>query len=144
MNWLVIAVLTAIAFGFYNVFIKLSSGRIDQVLGAVVLQIVATVLGGGYALWLRLAGREMPVSWKGFSYAALAGIAVGLAEILTFVVFARGAPASLASPVIMGGSVLVAATAGVLLLRESLHLSQIGGIVLVVAGIALLSVGSRH
>jgi transporter family protein len=144
VSWLPLALATAVAFGLYNVFIKLGSGRIDQVLGAVILQLVAAAFGGGYALLLRLGGRELPVSNTGLLFAALAGVAVGLAEILTFVVFARGAPASLGSPIIMGGSVLVAALIGVVALRESLHWPQIAGIGLVVAGIALLSAGSKH
>ena len=48
MNWLVLALATATAFGAYNVFIKLSSNKIDHVLGAVVLQVVAAILGGSY------------------------------------------------------------------------------------------------
>jgi transporter family protein len=139
-----LAIATAVAFGLYNIFIKLGSGRIDQVLGAVILQVVAAVLGGGYALILRLGGRELPVSSTGLLFSALAGVAVGLAEILSFIVFSRGAPASLGSPIIMGGSVLVAAIIGVVALREPLHWPQIAGIGLVVAGIALLSAGGKH
>lgn len=144
MHWLPLALATAVAFGAYNVFIKLGSGRIDQVLGAVVLQVVAAALGGVYAISLGLAGRELGVSGEGVAFAALAGIAVGVAEILTFVVFARGAPAALATPVIMGGSVLVAATAGFLLLSERMRIAQAAGIVLIAGGIVLVSRGSGH
>jgi transporter family protein len=144
MSWLPLALATAVAFGAYNVFIKLGSGKIDQVLGAVVLQVVAALLGGAYLLYLKLAGRALAVSGAGLAFAALAGVAVGLAEILTFVVFARGAPAALATPIIMGGSVLVAALAGLLLLRERVGLSQVAGILLVAGGIFLLSRGVAH
>lgn len=139
MNWIFLALATAAAFGAYNVFIKLGSQKIDHVLGAVVLQVVAALLGGGYALFLKLNGRELPVTREGVGYAALAGVAVGLAEILTFVVFSRGAPASLATPVIMGGSILITAVIGVLVLRERLEVIQVLGIVLIGVGIALLS-----
>lgn len=142
LGWLPVAIVTAIAFGLYNVFIKVSSDRIDQVLGAVILQVVALLLGGGFLLAQHLGGRELAISRSGLLYAALAGLAVGLAEILSFVVFARGAPASLGSPIIMGGSVLVAALLGVAVLRESLQWSHVGGIALIVGGIALLSAGS--
>jgi bacterial/archaeal transporter family protein len=138
MNWVLLALATAAAFGAYNIFIKVSSDKIDHVLGAVVLQVVAALLGGGYALFLKLNGRELPVSREGVMYAALAGVAVGTAEILSFVVFAR-APASLATPVIMGGSILVTALLGVALLKERFGLPQLAGIVLVGVGIALIS-----
>ncbi|MGE0870565.1 MAG: EamA family transporter [Kofleriaceae bacterium] len=143
MSWLALAIATAVAFGAYNVFIKLGSGKIDQVLGAVVLQIVAAVAGGAYLAYLKLAGRELAISGAGLGFAALAGLAVGLAEILTFVVFARGAPAALATPVIMGGSVLVVAVVGALLLGERLGWAQVAGILLVAGGIALLSRGAH-
>lgn len=144
MSWLPIALATAVAFGAYNIFIKLGSGKIDQVLGAVVLQVVAALLGGAWAGYLKLAGRELAVSGAGLGFAALAGLAVGLAEILTFVVFARGAPAALGTPIIMGGSVLVAALVGILLLGERVGIAQVAGILLIAGGIALLSRGAAH
>lgn len=141
MSWLPIALATAVAFAAYNVFIKLASGKIDEVLGAVVLQVVAALLGGGYALYLKVSGRELAASGAGLGLAALAGAAVGLAEILTFVVFTRGAPAALATPIIMGGSVLLAALIGILFLGERVGLVEVAGIVLVAGGIALLARG---
>lgn len=143
MSWLPLAIATAFAFGLYNVFIKMGSNRIDQVLGAVVLQLVAVLLGAAYLLILRMGGREIESSPSGLGFAVLAGLSVGIAEILTFYVFSRGAPASLGSPIIMGGSVLVAGIVGVFLLRESLNLYQWAGIAAVVGGIALLSVGAE-
>jgi transporter family protein len=139
MNWIFIALFTAAAFGAYNVFIKLGSGKIDHVLGAVVLQVVAAIIGGGYALVLKLGGKELPVSREGLGYAALAGVAVGVAEILTFVVYTRGAPASLATPIIMGGSIVITAAVGATLLKEKFGAPQVIGILLVAAGIALIS-----
>jgi len=46
MNWILLAIITAIFYGMYNVFIKVSSGHINQIAGAVVLQIVAALVGG--------------------------------------------------------------------------------------------------
>jgi bacterial/archaeal transporter family protein len=144
MNWVALARVTAVSFGAYNVFIKLGAGKIDQVLGAVVLQLVAAALGGAYALSLKVGGRDLGWSKEGLAYAALAGVAVGLAEILTFVVFARGAPAALATPIIMGGSTLVVALVGVVALGERVGLTQVAGILLVAGGISLLSRGVAH
>lgn len=144
MNWLPLALATAVAFGLYNIFIKMSSGRIDQILGALILQLIAAACGGLFLLYLRLAGRaSFDVTPAGFGFAVLAGVAVGVAEILTFIVFSRGAPASLGSPIIMGGSVLVAALIGIAFLREAIGLVQVAGILSVVAGIALISAGAR-
>jgi transporter family protein len=144
MSWLPLALLTAAAFGLYNVFIKLASDRISLVLGAVVLQAVATALGAGFLLVEKLRGAELVVTSRGLGHAALAGLCVGVAEILTFLVFARGAPASLATPVIMGGSIVCGAALGLAFLGEKLSVAQYAGGALIVAGVALLSSGSSH
>jgi transporter family protein len=107
----------------------------------VVLQLVAAGLGAAWLVRLKLQGQPLPLSGRGLGLAALAGLSVGLAEILTFVVFKRGVPASVGTPVIVGGSVLLAAGLGLVVLREALTLGQAGGLLLIVAGIALLARG---
>lgn len=141
MNWLPLALLTALCLALYNFFIKLASEHVPAAVGAVVLQLVAAVLGGFWLLQLKWQGQPLPVSGKGLWLAAAAGLSVGLAEILTFVVFKRGVPAAVGTPLIVGGSVLLAALLGVLLLREALSWPQAGGLLLIVAGIALLARG---
>ena len=141
MNWLPLALLTALCLALYNFFIKLAANHVPPAVGAVVLQLVAAALGAVWLLKLKLAGQPLPVTSKGLALAALAGLGVGLAEILTFVVFQRGVPSSVGTPVIVGGSVLLTALLGLALLREALTLPQAGGLVLIVAGIALLARG---
>ena len=141
MNWLPLALLTAFAYGLYNFFIKVASGSINQIAGAVILQVVAAGLGVLLLLYIKLTNQPVLLSQKGILYSCLAGFFVGLAEILTFFVFARGVPASLGTPVIIGGSVLATALLGVLVLKEYLSPVQVLAIGLIVAGVALLS---RH
>ncbi|OGX90412.1 EamA family transporter [Hymenobacter coccineus] len=140
-NWLPLALLTALCLAGYNFFLKLAAEHLPPAVGAVVLQLVAAALGGAWLLRLKLQGQPLPVSGKGLGLAALAGLGVGLAEILAFVVFRRGVPASVGTPVIVGGSVLFTAILGLVVLREGLSWPQAGGLVLVVAGIALLARG---
>ncbi len=140
-NWLPLALLTALCLALYNFFIKLAAEHLPPAVGAVVLQMVAAALGGAWLLRLKLQGQPLLMSGKGLGLAALAGLGVGLAEILTFVVFRRGMPASVGTPVIVGGSVLFTAILGLVVLREGLSWPQAGGLVLVVVGIALLARG---
>ncbi|RSK49911.1 EamA family transporter [Hymenobacter rigui] len=141
MPWLVLALLTAFCLAGYNFFIKLASGHISAAAGAVILQLVAAALGGVWLLMLRLKGQPLEISGKGLGLAAAAGIGVGLAEILTFVVFSRGVPSSVGTPVIVGGSVLLTAVLGLVVLREALSGPQVLGLLLIVGGIALLARG---
>jgi transporter family protein len=141
MNWLPLALLTAFCLALYNLFIKLASNHLPAAVGAVVLQLIAAALGAAWLLKLKLQGAPLTISGKGLALAALAGVGVGLAEILTFVVFQRGVNSSVGTPVIVGGSVLLTALLGLGLLRETLTLPQLGGLVLIVAGIALVARG---
>ena len=141
INWLPLALLTALCLALYNFFIKLAANHLSPAVGAVVLQLVAAGLGAAWLLKLKLQGQPLALSGRGQGLAALAGLGVGLAEILTFVVFQRGVPASVGTPVIVGGSVLLTALLGLVVLREALSLPQLGGLVLIVAGIALLARG---
>ena len=141
MNWLPLALLTALCLALYNFFIKLAANHVAPAMGAVVLQLVAAALGAAWLLKLKLHGQPLAVSGKGLALAALAGVGVGLAEILTFVVFQRGVNSSVGTPVIVGGSVLLTALLGLVLLREGLTMAQAAGLLLVVVGIALLARG---
>ena len=140
-SWLPLALLTALCLALYNFFIKLSANELPPALGAVVLQLVAAGLGGIWLLKLKLQGQPLVGTPKGLGLAALAGLGVGLAEILTFVVFQRGVSSSVGTPVIVGGSVLLTAVLGLVVLRESLSLAQAGGLLFIVVGIALLARG---
>lgn len=140
-NWLPLALLTSLCLALYNFCIKLAADYLPPAVGAVVLQLVAAALGSAWLLKLKLQGQPLALSGRGLGLAALAGLGVGLAEILTFVVFQRGVPASVGTPVIVGGSVLLTALLGLAVLRESLSPPQVGGLVLIVAGIALLARG---
>ena len=140
-NWLPLALLTALCLALYNFFIKLAANHVSPAMGAVVLQLVAAALGAAWLFKMKLQGQPMDISGKGLGLAALAGLGVGLAEILTFVVFQRGVNSSVGTPVIVGGSVLLTALLGLVVLREAMSISQAGGLLLIVAGIALLAKG---
>ena len=62
--------------------------------------------------YLVFRGTSLPVTTRGLWLAAAAGLLVGVAELLTFVLFSTGVPASRGVPVLVGGSILVAALLG--------------------------------
>ncbi|MOA41083.1 EamA-like transporter family protein [compost metagenome] len=93
-------------------------------------------------IYIKFKNQEIEISSKGVLYSCLAGFFVGLAEVLTFFVFGKGTPASVATPVIIGGSVAVAAILGILVLREQLTLIQGLGTLLIIGGVVLLSLNS--
>ena len=73
MTPLTLAIITAASYGLYNFFIKLSSGHIHQIVGAVILQVVAALLGLGILLYLYLKGEAFLVTQKGIQNAIWGG-----------------------------------------------------------------------
>lgn len=130
----------AIMFGLYNVFIKMSADAINPILGAVVLQFIAAFLGLGLLLATHMPSGTMPYwSGRGLLLATLAGIAIGLVEILAFFIYGRGVSVAVGNPLIVGGSLIVTGCIGVLLLRESITQLQALAIALIAGGVLLLA-----
>lgn len=139
MPWFILVILTAVFFGLYNFFIKVSAGQIQQILGAVILQAVALLLGGIVLVYLKWKGVPLHTSGQGIIYAILAGICVGMAEITSFYVFSKGVNASIGIPVIVGGTVLVGALLGIVFLKETVSWVQLTGIMLILSGVGILA-----
>lgn len=139
MNWIFLALITAVFYGAYNVFIKISSGHINQIVGAVILQAVATIVGGVVLIILKMTNNPLIISQKGVWFAVLAGIFVGLAEITSFFVFSKGVPVSIGIPIIIGGSVLVGAVLGLTFLKETLNPIHYLAMALIIVGVVILS-----
>lgn len=139
MNWIFLVLITAIFYGVYNVFIKISSGHINQIVGAVILQVVAALVGGVILVILKMTNSPLVISQKGVWFAILAGVFVGLAEITSFFVFSKGVPVSIGIPIIIGGSILVGAILGLTFLKETLNPFHYLAIALIITGVVILS-----
>lgn len=141
--WLVS--LAAVMFGLYNVLIKLSADHIQAVLGAVVLQLVAALVGLGLLAYLHWGTpTELSISGRGLLLSALAGVAIGVVEIASFAIYGRGLAVAVGNPLIVGGSLVVTTGVGYFLLREHLDPLQLVAVALIFIGIALLAWGSAR
>ncbi|KAG7370266.1 hypothetical protein IV203_028012 [Nitzschia inconspicua] len=159
--WLLPALVCATAYAFYNLFIKKASSStsapIDPILGGVLLQLVAAIMGASLYVWKRLmssggggggGGGTTTVLPNFFSKSILknggvgwsvaAGVAVGAAEILSFLISGMGVPASKSIPTVVGGSVVVGTLVGSVWLKEKLSLGGWIGVLLIAIGIALV------
>jgi bacterial/archaeal transporter family protein len=139
MQWLIPLVLAALCFGLYNFFIKVASGHIHEMLGAVILQAVALTLGAVALVFLKTRGIHFESSSRGVWFAVLAGLFVGLAEILSFYAFSKDLPATVGIPVIVGGTMLTGILLGQLVLKEQLSAWHYLAIGMIVAGVMILA-----
>jgi transporter family protein len=144
-SWMVPAVACATSYALYNLFIKKASdASIDPILGGVLLQFVAAWIGT--CLWLgqrlmatsRGTPTTLMITKSGIIWSVAAGVAVGAAEILSFIVSGKGVPATQSIPIIVGGSILVGTLLGAVWLQERLSKTGWMGVVLIAAGIALV------
>lgn len=140
--WIVPALLCALAYAFYNIFIKKGSASIHPVLGGVILQLIAAVLGSLLLLFIiiRDGGMEkLDWDWDGVQWSVCAGIAVGLAEMISFFVSSLGVQAMQSIPILIGGSVLFGTILGLCLLGEVLSYHGWLGVILLISGICLVA-----
>jgi transporter family protein len=144
--WIVPALCCAMAYALYNIFIKKGSSHINPVLGGVILQLVAALLGSALLAFLvvKEGGSEVIVfDGDGVFWAVLAGVAVGVAEIVSFFVSSLGVQAMQSIPVIIGGSVMFGTVLGALALHEDLSLRGWLGVVMISVGISLVGLDSE-
>lgn len=140
--WIVPALACAAAYAFYNIFIKKSSASINPILGGVVLQFVAAFYGSLLlgALIVEQGGVSfLNVNPKGFLWACCAGIAVGAAEMLSFCVSGMGVDATKSIPIIIGGSIMMGAILGLVMLGETLLLQGWAGVAILMLGIGMVA-----
>lgn len=158
--WIGPALACALAYALYNIFIKKGSASINPILGGVILQFVAAILGccllAGVVYFNKNNGSGDEYDeydddgvlpdpdellfwdWKGIRFAILAGISVGAAEMISFCVSGMGVQAMQSIPVIIGGSVLFGTVLGWAALGESLSIRGWSGVLLISIGISLV------
>jgi transporter family protein len=141
--WIGPALVCAFSYALYNVFIKKASTSIDPMLGGVLLQIVAALLGTLLLVGKRATAQStgsIPTRPDGIKWAILAGLAVGAAEILSFLISSMGVQAMQSIPIVIGGSVLFGTILGTVWLKEALTGKGWCGVFLIAAGIALVGI----
>jgi hypothetical protein len=86
--WIFPALSCAAAYAFYNIFIKKGSFTIHPILGGVILQFVAAILGSILLAAIIYKGDvgEIHYDRAGLFWSCCAGLAVGTAEMLSFCV----------------------------------------------------------
>lgn len=139
MVWIFPALGCALAYALYNIFIKKGSSHINPVLGGVILQLVAALLGCCLLGFLVAQeahkggdiGNVIAYDGSGIFWAVLAGLAVGTAEIVSFFVSSLGVQAMQSIPIIIGGSVLFGTVIGAVALHEDLSSRGWFGVLLI-------------
>lgn len=140
LQWIGPALLCALAYALYNIFIKKGSAGIHPILGGVILQFVAAILGSILCLTLVYGPTQEELFYNSTAiwYSVCAGISVGAAEIISFMVSGMGVQAVQSIPTIIGGSVFFGTVLGWMMLNETLSLRGWFGVAMIAGGITLV------
>ena len=131
------AVVTALALGVWTVFHQQASDKIDNLFGAIIVSLTAVILGLIFFL-PRIKTTTLFSNPKGIVFALLAGVCALAIDYFALKSYGSGLAVSAGGPIIIGGSVAVAAVIG-FFLGESITLLKIVGLVLVIAGSGVLA-----
>lgn len=140
-KWIWVALACAGCYALYNISIKKGSSSINPIMGGVILQFVAALLGTLLLsiMILRGMGSEIHYDKKGLLWSVGAGLWVGTAEMVSFVVSGMGVPATQFIPIIIGGSVMFGSVLGVITLGETVMLHGWSGVIMLCIGIAMVA-----
>jgi|SRR5680860_51890 len=141
MSWLIFAILAATSFGFYNFFIKISADKLSPTIALMLIAGTAFVVAMISTIFLKLTGQNLIFSKNVIYYPILAGLFTGVAEIFYLSMYSKNAPVSVGTPIVVGGTILVAVVLGIFLLKEPLNIEKVSGVILLLIGLVVLSRG---
>ncbi|WP_380674755.1 EamA family transporter [Salinigranum sp. GCM10025319] len=125
---------TMIAWGFWITFGEVASNSIDPVTAAAISYIAAAVITTAYAV---VSDASLAVTNRGLLFAVVSGVAAAVGVVSTFVGVSIGSTAVVST---VGGMYFVTATViGVVAFGDSLSITQVAGIALVIVALVLIT-----
>lgn len=131
------AILAAFAFGLWTVFHQAASAHVNQLFGAIIVSFTA-VIAGALILLPQLKNVQLISDQKGVIFLVLAGLAALALDVLVLQAYSKGLPINVGGPIVIGGSIAVAAVIG-FSLGEPITLTKIIALGLVIGGATMLS-----
>ena len=139
MSWLIYALASGFGLAVYNTATHAANARITPYLFVVILTTASAIFAAGaLALHKMNSNEALTFDKAGITYAVIGGVAVGLVDVLMFMMFMKGGALSIAVPIVVVTSVILGAIAGVVFFQETFTPTQMLGFVMAAASIFLL------
>jgi drug/metabolite transporter (DMT)-like permease len=137
-SWYGAATLAGVFIAVHYMLLRAASGRLNDTLGALVLEGTATV---GILLNYMFGPRGPAITPTrlGLLFSVLSGLSISGASILLFAALRRGGPVASTGTIVLGGGVALSALFAPLLFGETFTLRRAIGVGLGLAAIAVLS-----
>jgi len=134
---LVFIIICAFGTGFWTVFMAAASHRMNAVLGAVLSEFTAVMIGACILLPL-VRSSNIQFSSKGILLVVVAGVCVFLVDYFALRAYSRGLAVSIGGPIHIGGSILVTSFIG-FGMGEEISLIKICAILMIIVGASILA-----
>jgi hypothetical protein len=141
--WTPPALGAAVFIAAHYLLLRAASGRIEDRLGALVLEATAA-LGIAASLLAGARGGAGPMTGTraGVALAAASGLAVSVASVLLFATLRRGGPVASTGTIVLGGGVALSALAAPWLFGEAFTVRRAVGVALGIAAMWVLGAES--
>jgi drug/metabolite transporter (DMT)-like permease len=116
-------------------FLKLSSTRISNSVGALVYAFAVIVVPSLWVAWQKFTGESFVITTEGILASIMVGISFSLVVVFLSLVFGAGGNLSVAAPTIRLSALVLASALGILVLGEPFTLRYAFGVVLTFVGI---------
>lgn len=138
-NPIIYAIIAGISMGLWIIFHKLASEYVPQVMGAIIVSVVAVI--AGLIILAFQKGEGLGFSWPliGVLFVVCAGICAISLDIFTLKAFSMNLPASIGGPIIVGLGTALPPLIGVVFLKEPLDWQALIAIMLVMVGCTILA-----
>jgi drug/metabolite transporter (DMT)-like permease len=137
MRWIPYALLCSIFLASADFFVKLASNKISSSMGMLVYGATTFTVGLTWVGYLKITKQPLFITQQGLLYSLAVGIAFSVVTLLLYLTFAR-ISVSIGSPTIRVMGILIASLFGILLLHEPITWRYLLGLILTVAGVALI------
>lgn len=139
MTWLAYAILAASSFGFYNFFTKISAEKFSPTVANIFIAGTSCLIAIISTIYLKMSGQSLIFTKGSLILPIVAGLFTGAAEIFYLTMFSKNTPVTIGSPLVVGGTIVVATILGIIILKEPMSATRIAGVVCVIVGLFLLT-----
>ena len=137
MRWLPYALVCSAFLASADFFVKLASSRISASVGMFIYGATTFAVGLTWVSYMKLTHQPLLITRPGLLYSLAVGVAFSSVTLLLYLTFAR-VDVSVGSPTIRVTGILLASMLGILLLHEPFTWRYLIGLILTVAGVALV------
>lgn len=143
MLWLIFALISATLNALMDFFVKLSSNKINDGLGGVLLTASATVAMLIPVIVGKMRGEELLITKQGAFFSILAGLSVGMATFFIFKMFSTRVEMSVAVPTMRIAIIVVATLLGIFFFHEKISARLLIGFLCALSGVYLIITSPR-